>query len=533
MAIQTIKVPDIGGAEGVEVIEISVKVGDVIAEGDSIVVLETDKASMEIPADKAGKVVAIKVNLGDKVSQDSLLLEVEAEGEAAAPAPEAAAPAPVAAPVAAAPAPAASAEISMVVPDIGGAEGVEVIEISVNVGDEIAAGDSLIVLETDKASMEIPAEAAGKIVSLAVKVGDKLSQGSVIGVLATAGGAAAVPAPANAEATPAPKAEAAPAPKAEAPKAAPAPTAEVEQTGDVYAGPAVRKLARQLGVDMGKVSGTGPRGRLQKDDIRAYVKPIVQAAQSGASVGGGSGIPTLPVIDYSKFGEIEIVKMSKIKKLTAEAMTRSWLNVPRITQFDDADITDLEAFRNSMKAEAEKRGSKLTPLPFIVKAVAAALVAEPSFNVSMHQDGESIVHKKFVHIGIAVDTPNGLLVPVVRNADKKGLFELADEINVLAKKARDGKLTPAEMQGGCFTISSLGAMGGNGFTPMVSAPTEVGILGVSRAQMKPVWNGKEFIPRNMLPLSLSYDHRAVNGADAGRFMTYLVSVIGDLRRLLL
>lgn len=531
MAIQTIKVPDIGGAEGVEVIEISVKVGDVIAEGDSIVVLETDKASMEIPADKAGKVVAIKVNVGDKVSQDSLLLEVEAEGESvsqATPAP--AATAPVAPPTSTAPV--AAAEINMVVPDIGGAEGVEIIEIAVKVGDEVAAGDSLIVLETDKASMEIPAEAAGKIVSLAVKVGDKVSQGAVIGVLASAGGGVVAPvaAPAKAEAVPAPKSEA---PKVEAPKAAPAPAAEVEQTGDVYAGPAVRKLARQLGVDMGKVTGTGPRGRLQKDDVRAYVKPIVQAAQSGAALGGGSGIPALPVIDYSKFGEIEIVKMSKIKKLTAEAMTRSWLNVPRITQFDDADITDLEAFRNSMKAEAEKRGSKLTPLPFIVKAVAAALVAEPSFNVSMHQDGESIVHKKFVNIGIAVDTPNGLLVPVVRNADKKGLFELADEINVLAKKARDGKLTPAEMQGGCFTISSLGAMGGNGFTPMVSAPTEVGILGVSRAQMKPVWNGKEFIPRNMLPLSLSYDHRAVNGADAGRFMTYLVSVIGDLRRLLL
>lgn len=533
MAIQTIKVPDIGGAEGVEVIEISVKVGDVIAEGDSIVVLETDKASMEIPADTAGKVVAIKVNLGDKVSQDAVLLEVEAEG-GAAPAPEAAAsvataPAAVA-PVSTAAAPAAATEIQMVVPDIGGAEGVEVIEISVKVGDEVAAGDSLIVLETDKASMEIPAEAAGKIVSLAVKVGDKLSQGSVIGVLATSGGAAVAAAPAPAKTEPAPAA--ASAPKTEAPKTAPAPVADVAQTGDVYAGPAVRKLARQLGVDMGKVSGTGPRGRLLKDDVRSYVKPIVQAAQSGASF-GGSGIPALPVVDYSKFGEIDIVKMSKIKKLTADAMTRSWLNVPRITQFDDADITDLEAFRNSMKAEAEKRGSKLTPLPFIVKAVAAALVAEPSFNVSVHQDGESIVHKKFVHIGIAVDTPNGLLVPVVRNVDKKGLFELADEINVLAKKARDGKLTPAEMQGGCFTISSLGAMGGNGFTPMVSAPTEVGILGVSRAQMKPVWNGKEFIPRNMLPLSLSYDHRAVNGADAGRFMTYLVSVIGDLRRLLL
>jgi pyruvate dehydrogenase E2 component (dihydrolipoamide acetyltransferase) len=531
VAIQTIKVPDIGGAEGVEVIEISVKVGDAIAEGDSIVVLETDKASMEIPADKAGKVVAIKVNLGDKVSQDAVLLEVEAEGSAAAPAPQAAAP--VAAPAAPAPVSTADAEVQMIVPDIGGAEGVEVIEISVKVGDEVAAGDSLIVLETDKASMEIPAEAAGKIISLAVKVGDKLSQGSVIGVLATSGGApvaaAPVAAPAKVEAAPA---VSAPTPKAEAPKAAPAPVADVAQTGDVYAGPAVRKLARQLGVDMGKVSGTGPRGRLLKDDVRAYVKPIVQAAQSGASF-GGSGIPALPVVDYSKFGEIEIVKMSKIKKLTADAMTRSWLNVPRITQFDDADITDLEAFRNSMKAEAEKRGSKLTPLPFIVKAVAAALVAEPSFNVSVHQDGESIVHKKFVHIGIAVDTPNGLLVPVVRNVDKKGLFELADEINLLAKKARDGKLTPAEMQGGCFTISSLGAMGGNGFTPMVSAPTEVGILGVSRAQMKPVWNGKEFIPRNMLPLSLSYDHRAVNGADAGRFMTYLVSVIGDLRRLLL
>ncbi|HCS66330.1 MAG TPA: dihydrolipoyllysine-residue acetyltransferase [Cellvibrio sp.] len=538
MAIQTIKVPDIGGAEGVEVIEISVKVGDVVAEGDSIVVLETDKASMEIPADKAGKVVAIKVNLGDKVSQDAVLLEVEAEGSAAAApqtaAPVAAAPAPVAAAATASPAaPAAAAEIQMVVPDIGGAEGVEVIEISVKVGDEVAAGDSLIVLETDKASMEIPADAAGKIVSLAVKVGDKLSQGSVIGLLATSGGAAvAAPVAAPAKVEAAPVAAAAPAPKAEAPKSASAPVTDVAQTGDVYAGPAVRKLARQLGVDMGKVSGTGPRGRLLKDDVRAYVKPIVQAAQSGASF-GGSGIPALPVVDYSKFGEIEIVKMSKIKKLTADAMVRSWLNVPRITQFDDADITDLEAFRNSMKAEAEKRGSKLTPLPFIVKAVAAALVAEPSFNVSVHQDGESIVHKKFVHIGIAVDTPNGLLVPVVRNVDKKGLFELADEINVLAKKARDGKLTPAEMQGGCFTISSLGAMGGNGFTPMVSAPTEVGILGVSRAQMKPVWNGKEFIPRNMLPLSLSYDHRAVNGADAGRFMTYLVSVIGDLRRLLL
>ncbi|MDF3013141.1 MAG: gt4H [Cellvibrio sp.] len=534
MAIQTIKVPDIGGAEGVEVIEISVKVGDVIAEGDSIVVLETDKASMEIPADKAGKVAAIKVKLGDKVSQDSLLLEVEAEGAVAAaetPAP-AAAPAPAtAAPVSTAAAPAAATEVQMVVPDIGGAEGVEVIEISVKAGDEVAAGDSLIVLETDKASMEIPAEAAGKIVSLAVKVGDKLSQGSVIGLLATSGGAAvAAPASAPAKVESAPSAT--PAPKAEAPQAAPAPVADVAQTGDVYAGPAVRKLARQLGVDMGKVPGTGPRGRLLKDDVRSYVKPIVIAAQSGAPLGGGSGIPRVPAVDFAKFGEIETIKMSKVKKITADNMTRNWLNVPHVTQWDDADITDLEAFRNGLKAEAEKRGSKLTPLPFIMKACAAALVAEPSFNVSLHHDGENIVQKKYVHIGIAVDTPNGLMVPVIRNVDKKGLWELTDEINAIAKKARDGKLLPADMQGGCFTISSLGASGGNGFTPIVNAP-EVAILGVSRAQMKPVWNGKEFIPRNMLPLSLSYDHRAINGADAGRFFTHLTAVIADVRRLLL
>jgi pyruvate dehydrogenase E2 component (dihydrolipoamide acetyltransferase) len=533
VAIQTIKVPDIGGAEGVEVIEISVKVGDILAEGDSIVVLETDKASMEIPADKAGKVVAIKVKVGDKVSQDDLLVDVEAEGgaEAAAPAPAAEKPAAAPAPAPTS-APAAASEVDIPVPDIGGAEGVEVIEISIKVGDEVAEGDSLIVLETDKASMEIPAPAAGKIVSIALKVGDKVSQGSVIGKLATTG--AAAPAPAAPAQTSA-KTEAAPAPKTEAPKsapAAPAVVADVVQTGDVYAGPAVRKLARQLGVDLGKVAGTGPRGRLLKDDVRGYVKPIVAAAQSGAPVGGGSGIPRVPAVDFSKFGEIEMVKMSKVKKITADNMTRNWLNVPHVTQWDDADITDLEAFRNGLKAEAEKRGSKLTPLPFLLKACAAALRAEPTFNVSLHHDGEHIVQKNYVHIGIAVDTPNGLMVPVIRNVDKKGLWELTDEIYAIAKKARDGKLLPADMQGGCFTISSLGAMGGNGFTPIVNAP-EVAILGVSRAQMKPVWNGKEFMPRNMLPLSLSYDHRAINGADAGRFFTFLVAAVADVRRLLL
>jgi len=530
VAIQTIKVPNIDGAEGVEVIEISVKVGDMIAEGDSIVVLETDKASMEIPADAAGKVVAIKVSLGDKVSQGDLLLEVEAEGAAvAAPAPQAAAPKAEAAAPVAAPAPAAaSANIDLKVPDIGTSDAVEIIELCVKVGDEVAEGDSLIVLETDKASMEIPAEAAGKIVSIAVNVGDKVTQGALICVVASTGTAASVAAkpdaaPVQAEAA---KVEAA---KVDAPKAA-APVAEIAQSGDVYAGPAVRKLARQLGVDMGKVSGTGPRGRLLKDDVRGYVKPIIVAAQSGAGVGGG--IPRIPAVDFAKFGDIELVKMSKIKKITADNMTRNWLNVPHVTQWDDADITEIEAFRGGLKAEAEKRGSKLTPLPFIMKACAAALIAEPSFNVSLHHDGENIVQKKYVHIGIAVDTPNGLMVPVIRNVDKKGLWELTDEINAMAKKARDGKLLPSDMQGGCFTISSLGAMGGNGFTPIVNAP-EVAILGVSRAQIKPVWNGKEFVPRNMLPLSLSYDHRAINGGDAGRFFTYLTAVIADVRRLLL
>jgi pyruvate dehydrogenase E2 component (dihydrolipoamide acetyltransferase) len=526
VAIQTIKVPDIGGAEAVEVIEISVKVGDSIAEGDSIVVLETDKASMEIPADASGKVTALKIKVGDKVSQGDALIEVDAEGSAAAPQPVAA-PTPAAAP---APAPTATvSEIAMTVPDIGGAEGVEVIEVCVKVGDQVAAGDSLVVLETDKASMEIPAEAAGTILSLSIKVGDKVSQGAVIGKLSsTSAASAAVPAP-----TPAASATPAVAPAA---KAAPAVIEsdddddETDDGSDVYAGPAVRKLARQLGVELGKVSGTGPRGRLQKDDVRNYVKPIVEAAQTGGGV--GSGIPKIPAVDFAKFGEIEVVKMSKIKKITADNMVRNWLNIPHVTQWDDADITDLETFRNGLKAEAEKRGSKLTPLPFIMKACAAALVAEPSFNVSIGADGESIVHKKYVHIGIAVDTPNGLMVPVIRNVDKKGLWELTDEINTIAKKARDGKLLPAEMQGGCFTISSLGAAGGNGFTPIVNAP-EVAILGVSRAQMKPVWNGKEFIPRNMLPLSLSYDHRAINGGDAGRFFTYLTSVIADVRRLLL
>jgi pyruvate dehydrogenase E2 component (dihydrolipoamide acetyltransferase) len=546
VAIETIKVPDIGGSDDVEVIEISVSVGDTINVEDTLIVLETDKASMDIPSTLAGKVTAVKVKEGDKVSEGSAIVEVETEGageeEKAEPKQEQKAEEKPAAEEQK-PAQAASSgsqEIDVPVPDIGGSEGVEVVEVTVSVGDEVSEGDSLIVLETDKASMEIPSPASGTITSIALKEGDKVSQGDLIGKMKTAGGgeqpSQAAPAKADTGSTET-KPEAAPEkPTADAESASPATatsaSAEVINSGDVYAGPAVRRLGRQLGVDLAKVKGSGPRSRVTKDDVRGYVKNIVTASQSGAAPAGGGALPRPPEVDFAKFGEIETVKMSKIKKLTADNMTRSWLNVPHVTQWDDIDITEMEAFRKGLKAEAEKRGSKLTPLPFLLKACAAALAAEPSFNVSIHHDGQHLVHKKYIHIGIAVDTPNGLMVPVIRDVDKKGLWELTDEINAMAKKARDGKLSAMDMQGGCFTISSLGAMGGSGFTPIVNTP-EVGILGVSRAQIKPVWNGSEFVPRNMLPISLSYDHRAINGADAGRFFTYLSSVISDVRRLLL
>lgn len=520
---QAFNVPDLGGSEGVEVIEICVAPGDEIAEGDSLVVLETDKASMEIPAEAAGTVVSIAVSEGDKVSPGDALVTLTVAG--GAPSAE-----PASAPVAAAPAPvAASAEEPLLVPDLGGSENVEIIEVCVAAGDDVADGDSIIVLETDKASMEIPAPKSGKIVSLSVKEGDKVSAGDAMGVILAEGAApAAAPAPAASAPTPAPE-KAAPAP---AKQAAPV-AAEVSGNDNVYAGPAVRKLARQLGATLANVKGSGPRGRLNKDDVRAYVKQIVQQVEKGGTAAsGGTGIPAIPEVDFSKFGDVELKKLSKIQKITANNMVRNWLNVPHVTQWDDADISDLEAFRKGLKTEAEKRGSKMTPLPFLLKACAAALRAEPSFNVSLHADGEHVVQKDYVHIGVAVDSPVGLVVPVIKDVDKKSLWELADEFTAIVGKARAGKLMPKDMQGGCFTISSLGAMGGNGFTPIVNAP-EVAILGVSKAQMKPVWNGKDFEPRNMLPLSLSYDHRAVNGADAGRFFTYLTAVLGDVRRLLL
>ncbi len=531
-AEQDVNVPDIGGADAVDVIEVSVSVGDTVAEGDALIVLESDKASMDIPSPAAGKVVSISVKEGDKVSQGDLILVLEGEGSASAATP-APSPAPASSPEPAAAASGGSQDVT--VPDIGGAEDVDVIEVCVSEGDEVAEGDSLIVLESDKASMDIPAPSAGKVTAIAIKEGDKVSQGSAILTLEVAGAAAPAPSASPAPSpSPAPAASPAPAPAAHTRQR----TSEqfhqdIQSAGSaVYAGPASRKLAREMGVDLTKVSGTGPRSRISKDDIKAYVKSVMQSGGASASAAGGAGIPAVPAVDFSKFGEIELQKMSKIKKLTAANMSRNWLNVPHVTQFDDADITDLEAFRKGMKAEAEKAGVKLTPLPFLLKACAAALKAEASFNVSLHEDGEHIVQKKYVHIGIAVDTPIGLMVPVIRDVDKKGLYELAAEATELAKKARDGKLKPNEMQGGCFTISSLGPIGGTGFTPIVNAP-EVAILGVSKAAMKPVWDGGAFQPRQMLPLCLSYDHRAINGSDAGRFMTYLVSTLADVRKLLL
>jgi len=548
MAKQVIKVPDLGGADQVDVIEITVAVGDTVAQEDSLIVVEGDKASMDVPAPVAGKILSISVKEGDKVSEGDVIGEIETEGAEAsaeeatvAPAQEEAAPAPE--PVAEAPAAAASAkprEEAIQVPDLGGADAVDVIEISVQPGDSVEEGDSLIVVEGDKASMDVPSPSAGTVVSIAVKEGDKVSTGDALGVLKViAGGGVAAPV-AQTEA-PAPAAAAQSAPQQVVapiePPAVPQKDHQLERdltaAAQVYAGPAVRKLARELGVTLNKVKPTGPRNRVSKDDLHNYIRDQVKKAESGAvGVGGGIGIAKMPDIDFSQFGAVNVEPMSKIHKITAANMSRNWINVPHVTQFDDADITELETFRKSMKAEAEKRGVKLTPVPFLLKAVAAALRAEPNFNVSLHNDGEHIVRKDYVHVGMAVDTPKGLMVPVIRDVDKKGLYELAAEATEMALKARDGKLKPNEMQGACFTISSLGAIGGTGFTPIVNSP-EVGILGVSKLAMKPVWNGKDFKPRQMLPLALSYDHRAVNGGDAGRFMTYLVSVLADVRRLLL
>ena len=439
----------------------------------------------------------------------------------------------------------------VIVPDIGGAEGAEVIELLVAVGDQVVLDQSLIVLESDKASMEIPATVAGTVVELLVAEGDQLAEGAAVAMIDVAeqvADAAPTPTPGESEATAASDApsvdDVGAEQKASAVKEAPAaketpvvetvsaasetPVLSVEVADEIYAGPAVRKLARELGVQLVRVDGTGPQGRVLKEDLQQFVRKVIR--EPVGAVTGGTGIPSVPEIDFSKFGEVEVTPRTKLDKLTAINMHRSWVNVPHVTQFDEADITDLEEFRAGLKAEAEQRSTRITPLPFLLKACALALRDNPKINSSLARSGEDLVHKKYIHIGVAVDTPAGLMVPVIRDVDRKTIWELAHEVAELASRARDRKLLPAEMQGGCFTVSSLGNIGGNGFTPIVNTP-EVAILGVSKAAIKPLWNGAEFAPRTMLPVALSYDHRVVNGGDGGRFLTRIVSLLGDIRQL--
>ncbi|WP_305371542.1 pyruvate dehydrogenase complex dihydrolipoyllysine-residue acetyltransferase [Photobacterium leiognathi] len=526
--LKEVHVPDIGGDE-VECTEIMVSVGDTVEEEQSLITVEGDKASMEVPAPFAGTVKEIKIAEGDKVSTGSLIMVFEVAGSApaAAPVAQAAAPAPAA--------PAASAAKEVNVPDIGGDE-VEVTEIMVAVGDTVEEEQSLITVEGDKASMEVPAPFAGTVKEIKIAEGDKVSTGSLIMVFEVAGAAPAA-APVAQAAAPAPAAAPAAAPaKAEAPAA----TGEfVENNEYAHASPVVRRLAREFGVNLAKVKGTGRKNRVLKEDVQNFVKDALKRLESGAGVSGKGdgaalGLLPWPKVDFSKFGETEVKPLSRIKKISGANLHRNWVMIPHVTQWDNADITALEAFRKEQNAiEAKKdSGMKITPLVFIMKAAAKALEAFPSFNSSLSDDGESLILKKYVNIGIAVDTPNGLVVPVFKDVNKKGIYELSEELMAVSKKARAGKLTASDMQGGCFTISSLGGLGGTAFTPIVNAP-EVGILGVSKSEMKPVWNGKEFEPRLQLPLSLSYDHRVIDGAEGARFITYLNGCLSDIRRLVL
>jgi len=525
-AAKEVNVPDIGGDE-VEVTEIMVKVGDKVAAEQSLITVEGDKASMEVPAPFAGTVKEIKIAAGDKVSTGSLIMVFEVEGAAPAAAP-------ASAPAASAAAPAvASGAKDVNVPDIGGDE-VEVTEIMVKVGDKVAAEQSLITVEGDKASMEVPAPFAGTVKEIKIATGDKVSTGSLIMVFEVEGAAPA------AAAAPAPSA-AAPAPAAAKP-AAPAAKAEgksefAENDAYVHATPLIRRLAREFGVNLAKVKGTGRKGRILREDVQAYVKEAVKRAEAAPAAATGGGLPGMlpwPKVDFSKFGEIEEVELGRIQKISGANLSRNWVMIPHVTHFDKTDITDLEAFRKQQNVEAEKRklDVKITPVVFIMKAVAAALEQLPRFNSSLSEDGQKLTLKKYINIGVAVDTPNGLVVPVFKDVNKKGIIELSRELIEVSKKARAGKLTAGDMQGGCFTISSLGGIGTTHFAPIVNAP-EVAILGVSKSAMEPVWNGKEFVPRLMMPISLSFDHRVIDGADGARFITIINNTLSDIRRLVM
>lgn len=562
MAIEKLTVPDLGDSSEVEVIELLVSVGQSVEENDSLLVLESDKAAMEIPAPMAGVVTSIAVNLGDQVTSGSEMLSLEITGEASAPdesndndsaekkepeelqsvAPDVKSNAADSAASAPPESEGSSESVSSVinVPDLGTDDDVEVIEINVAVGDSIAVDDTLVTLESDKAAMDVPAPQAGVIEELLIAIGDKVKTGSPIAKISSKGSDAPSPKTAKqsaAESKDAPVAEKAeeskPKPKADSPTAPtsskPALSAKSEKaSGKVYAGPAVRKLARELGVDLGVVEGSGAKSRILKADVHNFVKSKINAP---AGAGPGVDIPTVADIDFSQFGEVEEVPRSKLHKLTAKNMHRNWLTVPHVAQFNEADVTDLEAFRADLKAEAEKRGVKMTFLPFLLKACAKALEEYPQFNVSLHSSGEYLIQKKYINIGVAVATDAGLLVPVIKNVDKKSLWEIAAEVIELSNKAKKRKLTLDEMQGGCFSISSLGAIGGTGFIPIVSPP-EVAILGVSKTEIKPVYIDGEFQPRKMLPFTLAYDHKAVNGVDGGLFATYLAKLLGDIRHMI-
>ena len=547
-----VKVPDIGDYSDVPVIEIHVKVGDTVAVEDSLVTLESDKATMDVPSSAAGVVKEIKVAMGDKIGEGSIVVVLEAAESAAVPAP-AEAPAPAAAPaqasLAAAPAPVAesAAPVSgglfeVKVPDIGDYSDVPVIEIHVKVGDTIAVEDALVTLESDKATMDVPSSAAGVVKAIKVALGDKIGEGTVVVVLESSGVAvsaapasasAAAPVPAAAPATPTSVA-------APAPTAAPAPaTPAVAASTTAHASPSVRKFARELGVNIGLVKGTGPKGRITPDDVRGFIKSVMtgQTALPGmmsAPSAGGSGIGLdllpWPKVDFTKFGEVDSQPLSRIKKISGQNLSRNWVMIPHVTVNEDADVTELEKFRVQMNKEYEKQGVKFSMLAFIIKASVQALKKFPEFNSSI--DGDNLVLKKYYNIGFAADTPNGLMVPVIKDADKKGIAQITIEMGELAKQAREGKLKPADMSGGCFTISSLGGIGGTSFTPIINAP-EVAILGVMKSAMKPVWNGSAFEPRLTCPLCLSFDHRVIDGAAAARFNAYLASILADFRRVLM
>jgi pyruvate dehydrogenase E2 component (dihydrolipoamide acetyltransferase) len=542
-----VKVPDIGGDTDVSIIEVLVAVGDSIDVDTGLITLETDKATMDVPSPKAGVVKSVTVAVGDKVSEGSLVITLEVAGSApvaAAPvesAPQAAAPVAQAAQAPAAQAATTTQVQEIHVPDIGDASDVDIIEVLVSIGDDITLDQGLITLETDKATMEVPAPFAGKLVSLTVKVGDKVSQGSLIATIETTSTApVAQAAPVQAEPAPA-----APAPTiaASRPSTPPVPyhpsAAKPTSTGVAHASPAVRRLAREFGVDLSQVSGTGRKARILKEDVQAFVKYELSRPKASAvtAVAGGAGslnVIAAPKVDFSKFGEVEEVPLSRIQKLSGPNLHRNWVTIPHVTQFDEADITEMEAFRKQQNELAAKKKAdyKITPLVFMMKAVAKALAEFPVFNSSLSSDGESLIQKKYFHIGVAVDTPNGLMVPVVRDVDKKGIVELSRELTDISIRARDGKLKSADMQGSCFTISSLGGIGGTAFTPIVNYP-DVAILGVSKSEIKPKWNGKEFQPKLMLPLSLSYDHRVIDGAMAARFSVTLSAILSDIRTLIL